>query len=55
MPVRDYTRRVIAGLSISGPAYRFTEERLEQELIPLALEAGRKLSSRLGFEAGQEG
>ena len=55
VPVRDYTRRVIAGLSISGPAYRFTEERLEQELIPLALEAGRKLSSRLGFEAGQEG
>ncbi|TAL17324.1 IclR family transcriptional regulator [bacterium] len=50
VPVHDYTRRVIAGLSISGPAYRFTDERLEKELIPLALDAGRRLSERLGFD-----
>jgi DNA-binding IclR family transcriptional regulator len=54
VPVRDYTRRVISGISISGPAYRFTQDRLEAELIPLALEAGRKLSARLGFEVGRE-
>jgi DNA-binding IclR family transcriptional regulator len=50
VPVRDYTRRVIAGLSISGPAYRFTDERLKNELVPMALEAGEKLSRRLGYE-----
>lgn len=50
VPVRDYTRRVIAGLSISGPSYRFTDERLEKELIPLAKKAGEALSRRLGFE-----
>jgi len=55
VPVRDYTRRVIAGISLSGPAYRFSDERLKEELIPLAMEAGRRLSSRLGFEINIEG
>ena len=55
VPVRDYTRRVIAGLSISGPAYRFTDERLREELIPLAMEAGKKLSARLGYDVAPEG
>ncbi|MDF1555687.1 MAG: IclR family transcriptional regulator [Deferrisomatales bacterium] len=54
VPVRDYTRRVIAGISVSGPAYRFTDKRLEEELIPLAVEAGKRLSSRLGFEVTEE-
>ncbi len=53
VPVRDYTRRVVAGVSISGPAYRFTDERLAQELVPLAVEAGNRLSARLGFEVTQ--
>lgn len=55
VPVRDYTRRVVAGISLSGPAYRFSDERLKEELIPLAMEAGRRLSSRLGFEINIEG
>jgi len=50
VPVRDYTRRVIAGLSLSGPAYRFTDERLEKEVIPMAVDAGKKLSARLGWD-----
>jgi len=49
VPVHDYTRRVIAGISISGPAYRFADERLKDELIPLAKEAGERLSERLGY------
>jgi DNA-binding IclR family transcriptional regulator len=52
VPVRDYTGRVVAGISISGPAYRFTDERLRDELVPLALDAGKKLSSRLGHGVG---
>ncbi len=54
VPVRDYTRRVIAGISLSGPAYRFTDQRLKEELIPLTVEAGRQLSSRLGCEVTVE-
>ena len=50
VPIRDYTRRVIAALSISGPSYRFTDERLQDELIPLATTCGTELSKRLGFD-----
>lgn len=49
VPVRDYTGRVVAGLSISGPCDRFTEDRLREELIPLADRAGHKLSASLGY------
>lgn len=52
VPVRDYTGRVVAGVSISGPMYRFTDERLRDELIPLATDAGKKLSARLGYGVG---
>jgi DNA-binding IclR family transcriptional regulator len=48
-PIRDYTRRIIGSLSISGPSIRFTDERIEQELMPLAVKAAEELSSRLGF------
>jgi IclR family KDG regulon transcriptional repressor len=50
VPIRDYTRRVVAGISISGPAYRMGEERMTNELIPLVKAAGEKLSVRLGFD-----
>lgn len=48
-PIRDYTRRIVGAVSISGPAMRFSDERLEKELIPLAIQAGEELSTRLGY------
>ena len=51
VPVRDYTRAVVGSLAISGPAYRLSQERIEKEVVPLMLKAGRELSTRLGFEA----
>jgi DNA-binding IclR family transcriptional regulator len=49
-PVRDYTHRVVAAVVLSGPAPRFTSERIEGELAPLVKEAGAKVSQRLGYE-----
>lgn len=49
VPVRDYTRVVVGSLAIAGPAYRLTQERLEKEIVPLMLKAGKDLSTRLGF------
>ncbi len=49
-PVRDYTRRVVAGVSISGPAFRMSEERIKEELVPLAVEAAKTISSKLGYQ-----
>ena len=48
-PIRDYTRRVVGTLAISGPAYRLSSERMQKEVAPLVVKAGRELSSRLGF------
>jgi DNA-binding IclR family transcriptional regulator len=48
-PIRDYTRRIIGAVSISGPSMRFSMERMEKELIPLVKQAGEDISSKLGF------
>ena len=48
-PIRDYTRRIIGAVSISGPSMRFTDERLEKELIPLVLRASEEISTKLGY------
>ena len=53
VPIRDYTRNVVGALAIVGPAYRFQAERIDKELAPLIVKAGRDLSSRLGFDVGK--
>jgi DNA-binding IclR family transcriptional regulator len=53
VPIRDYTRNVVGALAIVGPAYRFQAERIDKELAPLTVKAGRDLSSRLGFDVGK--
>ncbi len=53
VPVRDHTLNVVAGLSISGPAHRLTESRIQEELIPLILSAGKRLSRKLGFNKNE--
>ena len=50
VPVRDYTSQVVGALSISGPSSRFSGERISQELAPLILREGDRLSEQLGFK-----
>jgi IclR family KDG regulon transcriptional repressor len=49
VPIRDYTRSVVGSLAIAGPCYRIAAERINHELAPLIVEAGRELSYRLGY------
>ncbi|UCD71207.1 MAG: IclR family transcriptional regulator [Syntrophobacterales bacterium] len=51
IPLRDYTGRVVGGISVSGPSFRMTDEILKEKVIPVAKEAGEKVSKRLGFGA----
>lgn len=44
VPVRDADTRMVAGLSISAPV-----ERRQDLWIPVLIEAGRRLSERLGY------
>jgi DNA-binding IclR family transcriptional regulator len=46
-PVRDHTGAVIAALSVSGPVYRFTEDRL-RAVTPDVVAAAAAISSRMG-------
>jgi DNA-binding IclR family transcriptional regulator len=52
-PVRDYARVVVGALAVIAPASRLTPERIEKEVAPLVVKAGRELSSRLGFDVGR--
>jgi len=53
-PVRDYSGRVVASISIAGPAFRMTEERIPV-LAQSVMEVARELSQELGYRAGVEG
>ena len=46
-PVRDHTGSVIAALSVSGPVYRFTEERM-REVAPDVVAAAAAIGHRMG-------
>jgi len=48
-PIRDYTRRIVGAISVSGPSMRIKDERIGKEIVPLVLESAEELSTRLGF------
>ena len=47
-PVRDASGRVVAGISVSGPKDRMTDEMLEGKL-PVLREAAEEVSRKLGY------
>jgi DNA-binding IclR family transcriptional regulator len=49
-PVRDYTERAVAAVSVAGDTQSFPDTR-RQELISLVLETTGRLSTRLGYAA----
>jgi len=49
VPIRDYTGRVVGGISVCAPSFRMTDEILRTKIIPAVKEAGGKVSKRLGF------
>ena len=51
VPIRDYTGRVVGGISVSGPSFRMTDAVLKRKIIPVVKEAGGNVSKRLGFGA----
>ncbi|WP_026574582.1 IclR family transcriptional regulator [Bacillus sp. UNC438CL73TsuS30] len=47
-PIFDHRKKITAAVSISGPSFRMTEERLE-EIKPIIMDIGKKISKRLGY------
>ncbi|MDQ7829521.1 MAG: IclR family transcriptional regulator [Armatimonadota bacterium] len=50
-PVRNAQGEVVAGLTVSGPSYRFTPGRV-RTLIPMVLEAAAAISRSVGYLPG---
>jgi DNA-binding IclR family transcriptional regulator len=50
-PIWDRTAKVVAGISVSGPAFRINSERIEGELIFAVKRTAEKISRRLGYLA----
>ena len=48
-PVRDFSGKIVAGISVSGPAVRMSDEHIAQHL-PHLLETARQVSQQLGYE-----
>lgn len=53
VPVRDYTGRIAAALSLSGPSHRMTFARL-LEIKESLLHAAAELSGYMGWQGGKE-
>jgi IclR family acetate operon transcriptional repressor len=51
VPVRDAMGAVVAAISLGGPRFRVSEERLRDELLPAALHAAARVSEALGYRA----
>ena len=49
-PIRDYTGRTVAGLSVSGPASRVTDELIAAKL-PAFLDVAARASREMGCAA----
>ena len=47
-PVRDYTGRVSASISMTAPLPRMTDERID-EILPSLLKAAAEISGQMGF------
>jgi DNA-binding IclR family transcriptional regulator len=47
-PIRNAHGDIVASISVSGPTFRLTEERMEK-VIPECVEAAAEISHRLGW------
>ncbi len=54
VPVRDYTGKVTAGITLSAPSYRIPKEKLINEIKEDFLEKVRELSERLGYAESEK-
>ena len=49
-PVYDEDSEVVAALSVSGPSFRLSEDRLHSDVMPVLIAAAHRLSAALGFK-----
>jgi IclR family KDG regulon transcriptional repressor len=50
VPLRDYSGRIAAAVSVFDMSEHFTEARIQQEVLPAMHSTGAQISYRMGFE-----
>lgn len=50
-PIYNFEGRMQAAISVSTPAQRITEERIEKEILPSLLSISEQISEKLGFHS----
>lgn len=50
-PICDFSGKIVASFSVSGPVHRITMERIHDELIRKMRETSKKISQQLGHQA----
>jgi DNA-binding IclR family transcriptional regulator len=50
VPVKDYLGVPVAALSLTAPAYRLSEERIEKQVLPVIRRYANEISKRLGYQ-----
>ena len=53
VPIFDYRKRVVAGLSITGTIFRMTDEALKR-MLPILKSSAAEISNKLGYSDSQE-
>lgn len=51
VPIRDAAGNIVAAISLSGPAHRLTDSKLEQ-VVSRMLQMAQQISGRLGYRGG---
>ena len=49
VPIRNHAGNIVGAIGISGPAIRFSESRMYDELVPMAKSAAGEISRQLGY------
>ena len=50
MPIKDYLGTPVAAISVAGPGYRMSQERLINDILPIAKKYAKEISKRLGYQ-----
>ncbi len=50
VPIKDYLGIPVAAISVAGPGYRMSQERLINDILPIAKKYAKEISKRLGYQ-----
>jgi DNA-binding IclR family transcriptional regulator len=50
VPIKDYLGVPVAALSLTAPAYRLNDERIQKEVLPVIKRYANEISKRLGYQ-----